>query len=101
MSLKPVLPLRLTRRAKQDLRSIWRYSYAYFGRQRATQYCNAILEVFYALQMGDGVATAHQAADQVFLKVKSGRHFISYQQHFNGIAVYRILHERMNFDHHL
>ena len=93
-------PVHLKAKAKQDLSSIWRYTWGQFGEAQADAYYFGFLQCFHQLAGGDLQGRPHRGK-KLYHKIRVGRHFVFYEDQHTKYEVKRILHERMNFDQHL
>ncbi|WP_070157490.1 type II toxin-antitoxin system RelE/ParE family toxin [Sphingobium phenoxybenzoativorans] len=87
---------RLTPAAARDLADIWRYTEKEWGRDQANAYALAIRAA-----CGDLAKFPRQAQDcahirQGYRRRSTGRHIIYFRVTDYGIAVVRILHQRMD-----
>ncbi|MDB5440932.1 MAG: plasmid stabilization protein ParE [Caulobacteraceae bacterium] len=92
---------RLSPTAERDLADIWRYTLKQWGDEQADRYILAL-----AAACADLAATPEKGQDCAH--IRSGyrrprveRHFIYFRLATYGIAVIRILHERMDAPRHL
>lgn len=91
----------LTRKAREDLRSIGRYTQATWGRDQRSQYLSRLDVAFHALAQSPEMGQACDYIREGYHKYHVGRHFIFYRQSDVGITVIRILHDRMDVEAHL
>ena len=88
----------LTRRAVDDLDSIWQYTVRKWSEQQADLYYNGLVAEF---QM---VVTAQNNFDREYTEIRKGifghhyrKHLIFYRKTDNGdVLIIRILHEQMD-----
>ena len=88
----------LTRRAVDDLDSIWQYTVRKWSEQQADLYYNGLVAEF---QM---VVTAQNNFDREYAEIRKGifghhyrKHLIFYRKTDNGdVLIIRILHEQMD-----
>ena len=91
----------LSPRAQADLNEIWDYTAKHWGMEQAEVYVRqletAIKSVAADPQLGrscDGIRAGYK-------KYPAGSHVLFFRLTGAGIDVIRILHRRMDFDHHL
>ena len=92
---------RLSPEAEKDLQSIWLYTSAEWGMEQAERYTDQLIACFAELaaqpQRGQDVGYIRHG----YHRRRLGRHGIYYRVTEYGIAVVRILHERMSVPRHL
>jgi len=91
----------LSPKAKADLSDIWDYTLAEWGIDQAEKY---VRELWDAMQgQALDVSTSADISDvrKGYRKVRSGSHVIFFKLTDDGIDVFRILHQRMDFERHL
>ncbi|ETW93077.1 MAG: hypothetical protein ETSY1_40825 [Candidatus Entotheonella factor] len=86
----------LTRKARDDLRSIGRYTQTTWGREQRSRYLSRLDAAFHALAESPEMGPACDDIREGYRKYRVGRHLIFYRQSDVGIIVVRILHERMD-----
>ncbi|WP_089939106.1 type II toxin-antitoxin system RelE/ParE family toxin [Candidatus Entotheonella palauensis] len=91
----------LTRRAREDLRSIGRHTQAAWGREQRSRYLGRLDAAFRALAEFPEMGQACDDIREGYRKYHVGRHLIFYRQSSVGITVIRILHDRMDIEIHL
>lgn len=91
---------RLTELAKQDLRSIGRYTQANWGREQRDIYLSKIDASFHLLASEPERGRACDDIRPGYRKYRVGRHVIFYLQSSVGLEIIRILHERMDLEAH-
>jgi toxin ParE1/3/4 len=92
---------RLSSRAQTDLAEIWDYTAERWGAEQAAAYIRQIetsVEAA-ATEPKSGAPCDHIRAG--YRKLRSGSHVLFYRIGEDGIEVMRILHQRMDFGHHL
>lgn len=92
---------RLTKKAKADLRSLGRYTQKTWGREQRNRYLALLDGGFHDLAANPQKGRTCDDIRQGYRKYHVGRHLIFYRQEDSGIAVIRILHERMDIEAHL
>ena len=93
----------LSKKAQEDLRSIWDYSVETWSEKQADVYYQNIILAF------DNIASNPTSVGRSYEDVKTqyrglhcGRHIVFYRILKNGnVRIIRILHERMDFNRHL
>ena len=87
---------RLSPEAENDLESIWSYTSEEWGLQQANHYTDQLIAGFTNLasqpQRGQDVNYIHPG----YRRHRLGRHSVYYRITEHGIAIIRILHERMS-----
>jgi toxin ParE1/3/4 len=91
---------RLTERAKQDLRSIGRYTQATWGRDQRNSYLAKLDACFHLLAQEPQQGRVCDDIRPGYRKYHVGRHLIFYRQSSEGIEIIRILHDRMDLEAH-
>ena len=86
----------LTELAKQDLRSIGRYTQATWGREQRNAYLAKIDAAFQLLAMEPQLGKSCDDLRAGYRKYPVGKHLIFYRQSANSLEIIRILHERMD-----
>ena len=92
---------RLSPAAKRDLADIWRYTRQQWGREQANKYTLGLKAVLATLAAAPLQA---QSCDQVrpgYRRRNVEQHVVYIQPTRYGIAVVRILHQRMDATRHL
>jgi toxin ParE1/3/4 len=90
----------LTELAKQDLRSIGRYTQATWGREQRNTYLAKIDESFHLLAVEPQLGKSCEDLRASYRKYPVGRHLIFYRQSLDGVEIIRILHQRMDIEAH-
>jgi toxin ParE1/3/4 len=91
---------RLTELAKQDLRSIGRYSQETWGREQRNIYLSKLDAAFHLLAREPQRGLACDDIRDGYRKYHIGRHLIFYRESSEGIEIIRILHDRMDVEAH-
>ena len=86
----------LTELAKQDLRSIGRYTQTTWGREQRNIYLAKIDAAFQLLTMEPQLCKSCDDLRAGYRKYPVGKHLIFYRQSANSLEIIRILHERMD-----
>lgn len=92
---------RLTPAAEQDLEAIWTYSCQQWGAVQANQYIDLVTATFAGLAQSPAMSTACDHIRPGYRRRRVERHMIYFRITAYGIAVVRILHERMDAPRHL
>ncbi len=91
---------RLTKLAKQDLRTIGRYTQATWGKEQRNRYLAKLDAGFHRLARQPRIGLACDDIRAGYRKHQIGRHVIFYraaaQDPAKGIEIIRILHDRMD-----
>ena len=92
---------RLTPEAKRDLEAIWLYTFEEWGLEQANRYTDELMDVFAQLAIGPQRGTACDHLRTGYRRSRVGRHVVYYRMTDYGIAVVRMLHDRMLPTRHL
>jgi toxin ParE1/3/4 len=92
---------RLSRSAERDLIDIWRYTYRHWGKQQANHYTRLIKTMCAHLAEVPQQAPGCGHIRPGYRQRNVEHHVIYFRQTHYGIAVIRILHERMDAAWHL
>jgi toxin ParE1/3/4 len=90
----------LTELAKQDLRSIGRYTQLTWGREQRNLYLTKLDDCFHLLAQEPQRGKACDDIRSGYRKYHVGRHLIFYCQSAEGLKIVRILHDRMDIEIH-
>ncbi|MCY4031730.1 MAG: type II toxin-antitoxin system RelE/ParE family toxin [Hyphomicrobiales bacterium] len=91
----------LTPEAELDIEGIWRYTFVEWGVKQANHYTDELIASFQELAKHPQRGRRADCLRKGYRCSRTGRHVIFYQTTDYGIAVIRILHERMLFVRHL
>ena len=92
---------RLAPEAKRDLEAIWLYTLEEWGLEQAIHYTDELTDIFAQLAVGPQLGTACDHIRTGYRRRRVGRHAVYYRTTDYGIAVIRILHDRMLPTRHL
>lgn len=92
---------RLAPAAERDLEGIWRYTFEIWGADQANRYTDDMTDAFAQLAASPMLGTACDHIRKGYRHASAGRHVIYYRVTDYGIAVIRVLHERMLLARHL
>ena len=92
---------RLTPEARRDLEAIWLYTLEEWGLEQANRYTDELADGFAQLAVGPQPGTACDHIRTGYRRSRVGRHVVYYRTTDFGIAVVRILHDRMLPTRHL
>lgn len=87
---------RLSKSAENDLSGIWDYTAHTWGENQAESYLNRLESRFFDLAADPSKGRPRPDVDVEYLCYHEGRHLIFYRPHEGGIAIARVLHERMD-----
>ena len=90
----------LTELAKQDLRSIGRYTQITWGRAQRNTYLAKIDAAFQLLAMEPQLGKSCDDLLAGYRKYPVGKHLIFYRQSADRLEIIRILHQRMDIEAH-
>ncbi len=93
--------VRISPEAERDLESIWLYTLEEWGFEQANRYSDEMIDAMSKLanRPKSGVACDH--IREGYRRSSYGRHAVYYRIESYGIAVVRILHDRMLPSNHL
>jgi len=100
MPTKPA-EYRLAPEAERDLEAIWLYTFEEWGLEQAHRYTDELTEAFAQLAASPGIATSCDPIRKGYRRSRVGRHVIYFRLTEYGIAVVRVLHDRMLPAQHL
>jgi toxin ParE1/3/4 len=92
---------RLTPAARRDLEGIWRYTNQRWGVEQANRYIDVLTEAFAVLAGAPKTAPACDHIRAGYRHRSVERHVVYFKTAPYGIAVVRVLHERMDAPQHL
>ncbi len=92
---------RLTPAARRDLESIWRYTRQQWGLEQANRYTDVLTAAFQVLADSPHSAPACDHIRAGYRQRGVERHVVYFKIAPYGIAVVRVLHERMDAPRHL
>lgn len=92
---------RLTPAAEHDLEAIWAYTSQRWSVQQASVYLDNMTAAFDELARAPETAPACEQIRPGYRRRKVGRHMIYFRITHYGIAIVRILHDRMDATRHL
>ena len=92
---------RLAPEAKRDLEAIWLYSREEWGLKQANRYTDELTDSFAQLAISPQLGTACDHIRKGYSRSRVGRHVVYYRITDYGIAVIRILNDRMLPTRHL
>ncbi|NDC08618.1 MAG: type II toxin-antitoxin system RelE/ParE family toxin [Oxalobacteraceae bacterium] len=87
---------RLTPAAERDLEAIWTYTLERWGVLQADRYIDTLVVAFEALAQSPKTAPACDHIRQGYRRRRVERHMIYFQITTDGIAIVRVLHDRMD-----
>lgn len=92
---------RLTPAAERDLEAIWAYTVRAWGIEQAGRYIETLTAAFTALAASPKTAPACDHIRPGYRRWCVERHMIYFRVSDYGIAVVRVLHERMDAPRHV
>ncbi|WPL15337.1 Toxin ParE1 [Thiorhodovibrio winogradskyi] len=92
---------RLTPAAEGDLESIWNYTAGQWGIEQADRYIDFLTEAFAELADTPKIAPSCEHIRPGYRRLAVERHIIYFRVTDYGIAVIRVLHDRMDASRHL
>jgi toxin ParE1/3/4 len=93
--------LDLTEIARDDLRSIRRYSQKAWGADRTVRYMADLRDVIKGLRAGTVVSRNRDDLRPGLHMATSGRHCVFFELDESRILIVRVLHDRMDYPRHL
>ena len=88
--------VRLTPAALLDLEGIWRYTLDEWGIEQAHRYTDDLTAAFDQLALNPNLGASCDFIRKGYRRRRTGHHTIYFQITDYGIAVIRVLHERMD-----
>ena len=88
-------------KARNDLKSIWRYTYDNFGLQQADTYFDQIESSMEVIQTNPKIGIGCDYIRNGYRQYKVNHHYIFYRIEERTIQVIRVLHESMQSSSHL
>lgn len=92
---------RLTPAAERDLEAIWLYTHQQWGADQADHYTDIMTTAFAELAQSPKSAQACDHIRPGYRRKSVGRHLIYFRITVYGIAIIRLLHDRMDAARHL
>lgn len=89
---------KFTKKAIEDLSSIWNYTYQTWSENQADKYYFMLLESCNKIANNPDIGRSYYLILKNLFGFKTGRHIIFYRIiDFENIEIIRILHEKMDF----
>ena len=95
-----MLPLRMTKKAIQDLKEIGRFTQETWGREQRNRYLSKLDECFEMIAIQPLIGKDCDYIRAGYRKYHVGRHLIFYRKKADHVEIVRILHDRMDVDSH-
>ena len=92
---------RLAPEAERDLEAIWLYTLDEWGLEQANCYTDDLIAAFDQLANNPRLGTPCDHIRKGYRRGRKGRHVICYRITDYGVAVIRVLHDRMDSSRHL
>lgn len=92
---------RLTPAAERDLENVWLYTRRQWGTEQADRYTAILANAFAELVQAPKTAPSCDRISRGYRRSSVERHMIYFRVTDYGIAIVRILLDRMNAPHHL
>ena len=92
---------RLTPAAERDLENIWLYTRRQWGTEQAERYTTILANAFAELAQAPKVATSCDHIRGGYRRHGVDRHMVYFSVTEYGIAIVRVLHDRMDAARHL
>jgi toxin ParE1/3/4 len=92
---------RLSPAAEDDLQAIWMYTFQQWGIEQADRYTDFMTKAFAELAQSPKTAPACDHIREGYRRWGIERHMIYFRVTNYGIAIIRILHDRMDAARHL
>ncbi len=91
----------LTRKAREDMLSIGRYTEEKWGKEQRNRYLSMLDKAFFTLTENPSLGRSCDAVKQGYRAYSIGKHVIFYQREApETVKIVRILHESMNVEKH-
>lgn len=88
---------RIAEKAKQDLRSIWNYTYDTWSEKQADKYLKELMNEFFTIASYPEKGKNYEEVGAGLFGVKRNRHIIFYRITETGeVEIIRVLHELMD-----
>jgi toxin ParE1/3/4 len=85
-----------SRRAREDLKGIWRYTFQAWGEAQANRYLTDLGLTMASLLNNPSLGSPREHIRPGCRAMLCGRHMIDYFARGDGIHIVRVLHERMD-----
>ena len=92
---------KLSCKAENDLKDIYKYTYHQHGEKQADKYIDALQKKFQSLSKNPLLCRKRKEFNPPVRIHRHKKHLIIYTREQKNILIVRILHERMNLDNHL
>ena len=92
---------RLAPEANRDMETIWLHTLEIWGLEQANRYTDELTEAFGQLAAAPNMATPCDHIRKGYRRSRVGRHAVYFRVTDYGIAVVRVLHDRMLSTRHL
>lgn len=93
--------LELTEIARDDLKSIRRYSQRTWGPERTLQYMAGLRDTMKGLVAGTVLSRKRNDLKPGLRMTASGRHCVFFETNESRVLVLRVLHDKMDYPRHL
>jgi toxin ParE1/3/4 len=98
---EPGIHIRITPRARQDLKAIWTYTVKRWGEPQADLYLRQLDAGIRSLIDFQGLGESCEHIRAGYRRLLVNRHLIFYRQGETHIEIVRVLHQSMDVPHHL
>ena len=98
---EPGIEIRITPRARQDLRAIWTYTFKRWGEPQAELYVRQLDAGIRSLVDFHDIGESCEHIRAGYRRLKINRHLIFYRRGEQCIEIIRVLHESMDVPHHI
>jgi toxin ParE1/3/4 len=92
---------KLSPAAERDLESIWRFTADQWSVGQAETYIDGLIDAMEALARQPLRGRSAEELRPGYRRQNVGAHVIFYRLDTHGVAIVRVLHQRMDFDEHL
>jgi toxin ParE1/3/4 len=89
---------KLAPRAERDLEEIWRYTAGQWSVEQAETYVDSLIDAMEALAEHPLRGRAAEDIRPGYRRQNAGAHIIFYEPKDYGVAIIRVLHQRMDLD---
>jgi toxin ParE1/3/4 len=91
-----------SQKADEDLFQIFRYTLRTFGRSKAEQYYQSIIQSVKTAATFPELGRSYEThSGKIYRRYNIGRHVLFFEVEGDGIFIVRILHDRMDYETHL
>jgi toxin ParE1/3/4 len=93
-----MLEIQKSKKARSDLKEIWKYSFDQWGESRADSYYDTLDKAMSQIARTPDIGKPREAIKRGLRGYHAGRHIIYYTVHTTHVYVLRVLHDRSDPD---